>query len=132
MNLRKKVNEDLEFSMESESDWGLPVILVDSDGNTYDTKKDSEDRLSGQVLYNSIEYNPDTGEEMVIQDPIVVLRLNSLERIPQNGENWIVKIPTEPDPDATMESFALSPTKTMKFNKSFGFVRMYLQRMAQI
>jgi len=130
-NLRVQANKDLQRSMESENDWGLPVVLIDPEGVTIDTKKDSEDRLSGQVLLNYSEYNPDTGEDVIINDPIVTLRLASLTRIPANGEKWIVKLPETPDPDAVLVSYALSPTKAMKFNRSIGFVRMYLQKITQ-
>ena len=117
--------------MESENDWGLPVVLIDPDGNTIVTKKDSTDRLSGQVLLNTVEYNPDTGEDIVVNDPVVTLRMASLTRIPENGETWVVKIPQTPDPDADLVSYLLSPDKAMKFNRSFGFVRMYLQNLDQ-
>lgn len=130
-NLRVTANKDLQRSMESENDWGLLIVLIDPEGNTIDTKKDSEDRLSGQVLLNYTEYNPDTGEDVIINDPVAVLRLESLTRIPANGEKWIVKLPEKPDPDAAMISYALSPTKAMKFNRSLGFVRMYLQKITQ-
>ncbi len=130
-NLRLQANKDLQRSMESENDWGLPVVLIDPDGNTIDTKKDSTDRLSGQVLLNTVEYNPDTGEDVVIDDPVVTIRLASLTRIPENGEKWVVKLPESPDPGAQLVSYALSPDKTMKFNRSIGFVRMYLQKIEQ-
>ena len=131
VNLRVQANKDLERSMESENDWGLPVVLIDPDGNTIVTKKDSTDRLSGQVLLNTVEYNPDTGEDIVVNDPVVTLRMASLTRIPENGETWVVKIPQTPDPDADLVSYLLSPDKAMKFNRSFGFVRMYLQNLDQ-
>ena len=131
VNLRVQANKDLERSMESENDWGLPVVLIDPDGNTIVTKKDSTDRLSGQVLLNTVEYNPDTGEDIVVNDPVVTLRMASLTRIPENGETWVVKIPQTPDPDSDLVSYLLSPDKAMKFNRSFGFVRMYLQNLDQ-
>ena len=49
------------------------------------------------------------GEDVIINDPIVTLRLASLTRIPANGEKWIVKLPETPDPDAVLVSYALSP-----------------------
>ncbi len=130
-NLRKQINKELEFSIESENDWGLPVVLIDPDGITHNIKKGTTTRLSGQVLYNRVEFNPDTGEEMVIPDPIVTLRMASLDRVPANGEKWIVKIPIEPDPEAALIDYAISPSKAMEFNRSFGFVRIYLSKVVQ-
>ena len=132
MNLRKKVNEDLEKSLEDLAEWGLPVELVDPDGVTYNLKKGTTNKLSGQVLYSRVEFNPETGEEITINDPMVTLRLNSLDRIPAQGESWLVKIPIEPDPDAELITFSLTPTKAMKFNRSLGYVILYIQKVIQI
>lgn len=135
MSLRKKVNKDLERSMEGTKEWGLPVVLISPDGVTYDKKFDAEivdTPLTGQVLHNRTEFNPDTGEPMIIDDPVVVLRLNSLERVPAQTEKWAVKIPESPDPEAPLVTYTQSPDKAMEFNRSFGFVRMYLIRMAQV
>jgi len=131
MNLRVQVNKDLELSMEDESLWGLPVVLIGPDGIIYDKKKGTTTRLSGQVLYNRQEFDPNTGEELIIPDPIAVLRLASLVRVPQNGENWIVKIPIEPDPDAILMDYAISPTKAMQFNRTIGFIKIYLSLVVQ-
>jgi len=131
MNIRKQIVSDLQTTMESEADWGLPVELVGPNGSQ-SIKKDSTDRLSGQILYNITEFNPDTGEDMVIEDPVVILRLDSLENIPSNGEKWVIKIPEKPDPDSTLIDYILSPTRAMKFNRSIGFVRIYLSKAIQI
>lgn len=134
MNLRKKINKDLEKSMERVSEWGLPVELVAPDGTIYNKKFDAETetQLTGQVLYNRYEFNPATGEEVSIDEPMVTLRLESLERIPAPGEKWSVKIPEKPDPDAELVTFAQTPGKAMKFNRSIGFVIMYLSKVAQL
>ena len=117
--------------MEKISEWGLPVKLV-GPGITQVNKKGTEDQLTGQVLYNRTEFNPTTGEELTIDDPMVVLRLNSLDKIPTPGENWMVSIPESPDPDAPLVEFALTPTKAMKFNRSLGYVILYIQKVVQI
>ena len=41
------------------------------------------------------------------------------------------RIPETPDPDADLVTFFQTPTKAMKFNDSFGFVRMYLSKTEQ-
>lgn len=132
MNLRKTLNNDLEKSMEDISEWGLPVELESPDGVKYDLKKDTEDKLTGQVLYNRTEFNPATGEEISIDEPMVTLRMNSLTRIPAPGENWIIRIPETPDPDAVLVSYALTPTRAIKFNRSIGIMIIYLQKVIQI
>lgn len=131
MNLRKQVNEDLEQSLEDISEWGLPVELMAPDGTIQKLKKDTPDKLTGQVLYNRLSFNPDTGEEIMINDPMVTLRLDSLITIPADGEIWGVSIPVRPDPDAPLVLYALTPTKAMKFNRSFGIVTLYLSKVEQ-
>jgi len=118
--------------LESSEEWGLPVELISPiDGSKQTLKKNSTDKLTGQVFYNRVEFNPNTGEEISIDDPGVVLRLNSLDIIPNDGENWSVKIPITPDEEDTLVTFILSPTKAMKFNRSLGIVTMYLQKATQ-
>ena len=102
MNLRVTVNNDLEKSMEGLGEWGLPIELSSPDGVEYKTKKGTTDALTGQVLHNRVEFNPETGEDMSIDDPLVVLRIDSLDRVPAQNENWAVKIPEKPDPDSRL------------------------------
>lgn len=132
MNLRQTLNNDLEKSMEDIAEWGLPVELESPDGMKYTLKKDTQNKLTGQVLYNRTEFNPATGEEISIDEPMVTLRMSSLERIPAPGENWLVRIPETPDPDAALVSYALTPTRAIKFNRSIGIMIIYLQKVIQI
>lgn len=131
MNLRVKTNEDLEKSLEDINEWGLPVELIAPDGAHQVNKKGTTDKLTGQVLLNRTEFNPQTGEDITIDDPVVTLRLNSLDRIPVEGEKWAVRIPETPDPAAPLVTYMLTPDKSMKFNRSIGFVILYLQKVIQ-
>lgn len=131
-NLRERANKDLELSMEKTTEWGLPVVLISPDGVIYDTKKDSEDPLSGQVLHSYTEFNADTGEDVIIEDPVVILRRESLDRVPLNGEKWGVQIPEDPSLSAPMKLFILSPDKAIKANRALGIIKMYLQKTKQI
>lgn len=130
-NLREQINKDLQETMETENDWGLPIILIAPDGTEYNTKKDSTDRLSGQVLYHFTEFSPDTGEDIVVNMPVVTLRISSLERVPLDGENWVVKIPEENSTTADFETYIFSTTKALKLNRSIGIIKLYLQKVKQ-
>ncbi len=131
MNLRAKVVKDLETTLEKLSDWGLPVVLISPNGLKQDKKKDSEDILTGQVLYSHKEWKPDTGEDIVVDEPVVVLRLASLEIEPKPGENWAVKIPEVPDPDATLITFVVNKDKAMEFDRGLGIIKLYLSKAKQ-
>ena len=129
MNLRVLAESDLKTTLEG--DWGLPVILISPDGVQQDkSANDPTADLTGQVLYDTLVQNPDTGSEMVAHKPVVTLRISSLNRVPQQGESWIVKIPTIPNPAATKEDFFLErPTED---GSSIGFIRLYLMRAKQV
>ena len=135
MNLREQVEKDLSFTLEG--DWGLPVELIDPDGNRYANSENSPDPLNplplmGQVLYDQLKADPDTGEPITVNNPIVSLRRSSLARVPENGERWSVKIPTEPSLTAPLANFVMSAVRPYGGGQSIGFIKLYLQRVEQI
>ena len=128
MNLRERIETDLKTSLEGV--WGLPVVLISPDGEVINTSLNGGD-LFGQVLYDTIRVNPETGEPMVVGNPIVTLRRSSLSRVPVSGEKWIVKIPTDPSETATLEDFINDPTRPVEGGRSIGFIKLYLRRARQ-
>ena len=122
VNVRELAEDDLATTLEG--DFGLPVELIDPDGTKYDG-------LEGQILYDTVSVNPETVEQMVVNNPIVTLRRSSLSRVPAPGETWHVKIPTTPNRTAEKESFICSPTRGQGGGGSIGFVKLYLQRIGQ-
>ena len=129
MNLRELVETDLDTTLEGE--WGLPVTLISPDGVIQTLKKNTTTRLAGQVLYDTVQQNPETGEIIMVDNPIVSLRRTSLDRIPQDGEKWVVQIPTTPSTTAALEDFVLSPTKAHGGGGSIGYIKLYLTRVNQ-
>lgn len=122
MNLRELAEKDLGRSLEGE--WSLPVNLIDPDGARYDG-------LRGQVLFDIVRVNPETGEEVTVQTPVVTLRRSTLARVPAPGENWIVEIPATPSEAAAKVQHVLSPTRPPEGGASIGFIRLYLQAVEQ-
>jgi hypothetical protein len=98
--------------------------LIDPDGARYDG-------LRGQVLFDIVRVNPETGEEVTVQTPVVTLRRSTLARIPAPGENWIVEIPATPSEAAAKVQHVLSPTRPPEGGASIGFIRLYLQAVEQ-
>ena len=128
MDLRALVESDLSDTLEG--DFGLPVELKDPDGVTYTVSaNDPESLLSGQVLWDHVEENLDTGAPVVVPRPVLVLRRSSLSRIPANGELWAVFIPETPNVDATKKMFLLSDP--LEGGRSVGIIRFYLTEMEQ-
>lgn len=130
----------------TERQWGLLVRLTDPDGAIYDRSADKDDPLRTlQTLNDFKRLNPETGEEVLIIDPVVSIRLDALARKPQSGENWHVKVQIEPldisldmDFDAAIllhpDSFVdymIDPSKATEGGNSIGFTRLYLHLAEQ-
>lgn len=118
MNLREAVVADLAVSIEG--DWGLPVTLIGPDRTVYSG-------LRGQVLYNSRVIDPDSGEQIIVNTPVVSLREASLTRIPQPGERWGVRVPVTPSESAPLADFVMSARPPE--HSSLGFLRLYLTKV---
>ena len=112
-------------------DWGLLVGLVSPDGIIHDT-----DILTGEPLkavcitYSRVTIIPETGEDMIVPEPIVTLSRLSLARVPKAGENWIVRIPESPT-SPTLVDYMISPTRAPEGGKSLELIRLYLQKVEQ-
>lgn len=128
VNLRVKLEADLSTTLEGA--FGLPVVLIDPDGNTIDTSENDGEPLMGQVLFDTVVEDPTTGERIVVNDPIVSLRRSSLPRVPLPGEKWSVKIPIEPVLTGRPTVFLIDATKSPEGGWSIGFIRLYLKRAA--
>lgn len=129
VNLRKQAEADLGISLEK--DWGLPVVLISPDGEVIDTNENSDEALTGQILYDIVTTNPETGEPVIVNNPIVSLRRSSLSRVPVSGERWVVKIPIDPDPDADLTEFVISKVRPPEGGRSIGFIKLFLQKAKQ-
>ena len=127
-NLRTQIELDLRETLEGE--FKMNVELTSPDGVTQTlSKNDPTQLLSGQVFYFSRPLNPETGEEVVVNQPVVSLRISSLNRVPLNGETWYIKIPVSPVEGAAKESFVFTATRPYESGTDIGFMRIYPQRV---
>ncbi|MGD9157295.1 MAG: hypothetical protein PVG39_02720 [Desulfobacteraceae bacterium] len=125
-NLRAAVEKDLYDSLEGE--FGLPVELISPDGESQIySKNNPTELLKGQVLYFSSRENPETGETIIVNNPVVSLRISSLDRVPQAGETWIIKMPLSPIEDADKTTLTFTPTRSPEHGTDIGFIRIYPQ-----
>jgi len=122
VNLRQLAESDLSHSIEKE--WGMSVTLIDPDGEIYTG-------LKGQVLNFTQQENPETGEIVVINKPVITLRISSLDRVPLPGENWIITYPTSPVSGAATKDGLFSATRAPEDGSDIGFMRMYPQDTEQ-
>lgn len=148
-NLRQLVEKDLSQTLEGE--FKVPVELIGPDGQIYNTTENlivcgassaicggqnivsgvTSGELGGQVLYNTVRVNPDTGEAMVVNNPIIVLRQSSLRRSFISGENWVIRIPLNVTDFSQKTDFAFTATRAHEHSQSIGFVRIYPTRIKQ-
>jgi hypothetical protein len=129
VNLRETAESLLGLTLEGP--FGLPVELTDPDGNIQTLSENDGETLKGQALGHRTTVNPDTGVELVVVNPILVLRRSSLTRIPENGEVWYVKMPLDPSETATKHNFILDRSKSIEGGRSLGEIRLYLKNTVQ-
>ena len=126
--LRAQVERDLGTTLEG--DFGMPVEITSPDGETqiYNVNNPSE-LLMAQVLYFSRRENPETGETIVVNQPVVTLRISSLIRVPVPGERWFVRMAISPVPGSPVQNFVFSADRSPESGTDIGFIRLYPQRI---
>jgi hypothetical protein len=112
-----------------EKEVGQKVVLLDDEGREYDKSAlNPENDLMGFLVSESLEYDINTGTEVLVDAPVLSLPLRALERIPQDGEKWIIRVQTSPFSE-DLTSFTLSgPPKNAK---TIGYINLKLQIVGQ-
>ena len=123
MNLRELIESDLVETLEDPGGFGLPVLLLDPDG-------DEHGPYYGQILYDTKVIDEMSGQ-IIIRPPVVTLRRSSLARVPLASEKnqWFVKIPITPSLTAAKETFNLGHAS--EDGASIGLIRLYLTKVVQ-
>jgi hypothetical protein len=123
-NLREAIEHDLYDALERE--WKMPVEITSPSGETqrYSLNNPSE-LLGGQVFYFSRRENPETGEPIVINQPVVSLRISSLIRVPKAGEKWFIRMPISPARNAPKVDFCFTSDRAPEHGTDIGFMRIY-------
>jgi hypothetical protein len=129
VGLRARLEADLEFALEETKLWGIAVELIDPETGVDQTQSanDATKLLSGQVLYDTRDFDPQTGADIIVHKPVVTLRRTSLDAIPERG--WIVRLPLTPLDGAPLVSYSLE--RVAEDGGSIGFIRLYCGRLVQ-
>lgn len=120
VDLRKLSEEFLATSLEG--DFSLPIEIQTPNG--------AIQTVRGQVLYDRISEDPQTGETVYVTDPVVVVRRSSLDPIPEPGDRLVIRIPFEPREDADHETYFCFD-QSFRGGRSLGLVRFYLTKTEQ-
>lgn len=130
INLRAQIEKDLSSSLEGE--WKLPIELTSPTGITQKySANDPSSLLGGQILYFTRSLNPETGETIIVNSPVVTVRVSSLIQVPQAGEKWFIRMPLSPLAGAEYQSFVFTPTHATEDGYDIGFMRIYPQKVDQ-
>ena len=130
MNLRERAVIDAKS--QNLKNWALPIELIDPDGIVYNIDNETGEILKAlQILYDRRSVNPDTGEIVIVHEPVVTVARSSLSRIPKSDENWYIKFPEDPtDPD-TLTGYVFTPDRALEGGNSLGIMRIYPQEIEQ-
>jgi hypothetical protein len=113
-----------------ENEMGLKAILIDPDGKEYGKSAlDETQDLKAMLTRESLVYDTNSGAEVMAEKPVASFRVRSLERVPKDGENWVVRI-QESVFSEDMKSFTLSGPP--EFYRTIGHVNLNLQAISQI
>ena len=127
-NLREQMEIDLNDMIESE--FIMPVELTGPDGITQlYSANNIGSLLGGRTQSHSTVVDPETGEKILVEIPVVTLRLSSLNRVPVAGETWFIKIPVSPASGAAKQSYIMSPTRAPVVMTDLGTINIYLQKI---
>jgi hypothetical protein len=120
MSIRERVIRDSRIALGDADKWGVPVELVSPSAIEYLG-------IHGRVVYSDVVQSDD-GNEIIVNDPVVSIHLEDLERVPETGEKWIVRIP-EKIGSETMVNYTCE--RPVEINKSIGFITLRLVAVEQ-
>ena len=124
MGLRETAVADMKRL--NQKDWGLPVIFTGPDGVIQDTDAETGDELQAvQILFDTVRVSPETGEQVTVNEPVVVMARSSLDPFPADGEKWLIQFPTDPDATAEKIPYLFSASRASEGGQSLGFARFY-------
>lgn len=120
VDLRVLAESDLQYSVEGE--WGATMYLIDPDGVRH--------TVVGQLVYSYIKTDPQSGDDVVVQEPVITLRKSTLTRVPVNGEKWFCQLPDAP-PSTDLLNYGLTADRANMGNNSLGIVKLYPKKVKQ-
>lgn len=111
-------------------DLGVKVVLISPDGKKQaKSALDPEEDLKCSVFRETLQHDVRTGQEHVVENPVAVFALASLDRVPKAGEDWLIRIPKSIF-DEELESWMISgPPES---SKTVGYINLKLREVSQI
>jgi hypothetical protein len=126
-NVRTLAERDLRHTLEGE--FAVPVVLISPQGERAEKTVDGRP-LTGRVLWNHKEINPETGEPVMVNSPVVTLRESSLPRIPKSGEVWGVIIPEGVRVWTQRKHYVTDADGIVESGRNLGYINLFLIEVA--
>jgi len=107
----------------------LDLSIAESGWDTADFKYEDgtiQNDVPAQVLRNSVDVNPDTGEPMIVVLSSVSVRISSLTHVPGANETTQIRIPESVISGADVLDYIASETRP-NFKNAIGFMTFYPQ-----
>ncbi len=119
---------EADLGVTIESDFASRVILIPPTGTPITTS------LHGGPLYGRFtrdfqDVTPE-GDVVTVFEPMLILRLSSLSRVPAPSENWAIRVERSPG-SGTYTTYKLGATRAPQTAQSIGFIRLPLQETEQ-
>ena len=120
-NLRVTQEKDLSDCIEGE--FASNIILIDPDGE--------KQFLRAMIRYFKTSFNPETGEPVIDHSPSVNIRITSLTRTPQDGENWYIEMPVSPALGAPNVQFLFTTDRALEGVTDMGTLTIFPDKVSQ-
>lgn len=129
MTLYRMLNEKTRSV--NQNRWGVEYSAMGPDGVWQTVDAESGNPLKTiQVVYNSVEYKPETGEEVVVRDPNITISTRDLDPFPKEGENWVFRLPESMNPGASTKLYKMKKQNFLR-EDVLGTCRIYLGEVKQ-
>ena len=111
------------------NDWWVPVKLTAPDKTVYDKAKGTEEQLLGDVRKESKDIDPETGGIISVKRLSIVIRIDDLERVPLENENWFIEYPDTLLDSGTLIKAAFTPNNVDDGGDTLGYIKIYPQEI---
>ena len=112
--------------------FGLEYSVIGPDGvvRTHEANDPETKLKTEQILFNTIEIDPRTGEEIEISSPNITISVDSIDPAPKEGENWIFTLPVDASPNAETKQWAMNKNRFER-EPALGKIRLYMVELEQ-
>jgi hypothetical protein len=108
-------------------DWWIPIILISPDGVPYNKQVGTENDLLGGTRKDPKLFNDENGNPVTIKASTITILVADLERVPAQGEQWIVKYPKGLIASGELVTAAFTANNEEAGSDSLGYIKIFPQ-----